>query len=68
MGASEGSMGRNKLVDVECEPTGVDTDFAIQVLADDGQKYWLPKSEVQVNADDGTVTMPEWLAEDKGLV
>lgn len=29
--------------------------------------FWLPKSQVEVNGD-GTVTMPEWLAADKGLV
>lgn len=29
---------------------------------------WLPKSQVEVNTDEGTVTMPEWLATEKGLV
>jgi hypothetical protein len=29
--------------------------------------FWLPKSMVEVN-DDGTVTMPERLASEKGLI
>lgn len=29
--------------------------------------FWLPKSQVEVN-DDGTVTMPEWLAKERGLI
>lgn len=28
---------------------------------------WVPKSQVEKN-DDGTFTMPEWLAMDKGLI
>lgn len=28
---------------------------------------WLPKSQVQDNMD-GTFTMPEWLAKDKGFI
>lgn len=32
----------------------------------DGKELWLPKS--QVTWDDGTFTIPEWLAIDKGLV
>lgn len=29
--------------------------------------YWLPRSQIEINPD-GTVTMPEWLARDKGLL
>lgn len=29
--------------------------------------FWLPRSQIEIN-DDGTVTMPEWLARDKGLI
>lgn len=43
-----------------------ETEKAIQLFHADGI-CWLPKSLVEVN-DDGTVTMPEWLAIDKGLV
>lgn len=42
------------------------TDKAIQLF--DGDKpVWLPRSQIEIN-DDGTVTMPEWLALDKGLI
>lgn len=34
----------------------------------DGDKtVWLPRSQIEVN-DDGTITMPEWLAIEKGLI
>ena len=43
-----------------------ETDKA--VLFDDGtRKVWLPKSLVEIGSN-GTVTMPEWLAMDKGLI
>lgn len=29
--------------------------------------FWLPRSKTEIN-DDGTVTIPEWLAIEKGLV
>lgn len=29
--------------------------------------FWLPKSQVEVN-DDGTITLPEWLAQEKGMI
>jgi len=42
------------------------TERAIQFF-DGDTLVWLPRSQIEVN-DDGTVTMPEWLAVDKGLV
>jgi len=34
----------------------------------DKEKWiWLPKSQIEDNGD-GTFTMPEWLAKDKGLI
>lgn len=30
--------------------------------------HWLPKSQVEVYAEDGIVKMPEWLAHEKGLI
>lgn len=42
------------------------TEKAIQFF--DGDKaVWLPRSQIEIN-EDGTVTMPEWLALDKGLI
>lgn len=43
-----------------------ETDAA--VLIEDGEnKVWLPKSQVQDN-NDGTFTIPEWLAVEKEMV
>ena len=37
------------------------------LLSDGAVKAWVPKSQVEDN-DDGTFTMPEWLAQDKGFI
>jgi hypothetical protein len=53
------------LVDVAGE-VRAQTEKAIQFF-DGDTLVWLPRAQIEVN-DDGTVTMPEWLAIDKGLV
>lgn len=68
-----------RLIDITCDIIS-ETDKGIQIW--DGtmevvdtagmktrqRKYvWLPKSQVEINGD-GTITMPEWLAQDKGLI
>lgn len=58
-------MGKRELVDL----TGVvrgETPDAIRLVVD-GKAAWLPKSVVQDN-EDGTFTIPESWAIDKGLV
>lgn len=37
------------------------------LIFDGDQEVWLPKSQVERN-DDGTFTLPEWLAKEKGLL
>jgi hypothetical protein len=37
------------------------------LLFDGTKEAWVPKSQVEDNKD-GTFTMPEWLAKDKGFV
>jgi hypothetical protein len=37
------------------------------LIYDGLNKVWLPKKMVEHN-NDGTFTMPEWLAKDKGLI
>jgi hypothetical protein len=37
------------------------------LIFDGATEVWLPKSQVERN-DDGTFTMPEWLAKEKGLI
>ncbi len=67
-------MPRREIIDV----AGVmfsETDKAILFgdTADRAKAVWLPKSQVEVEHDGGqdrfvTVTLPEWLAKDKGLI
>lgn len=44
----------------------METDKAYQ-LYDGTKTAWVPKSQVKKN-DDGTFSMPEWLALDKGFI
>lgn len=37
------------------------------LLFDGDKEEWVPKSQVKKN-DDGTFSMPEWLAMDKGFI
>ena len=38
------------------------------ILVSDGdEEVWLPKSQISDNMD-GTFTLPEWLAQEKGLI
>ena len=54
-----------KLVDIDAEIRG-ETDKAFR-LYDGKTTEWVPKSQVEDNKD-GTFTMPEWLANDKGFL
>ncbi len=59
-------MGKSeKLVDVAVVIRG-ETEKAWR-LYDGDRTEWVPKSQVEDNGD-GTFTMPEWLAKDKGFV
>ncbi len=55
----------NELVDVAGE-IKARTEKAIKFY-DGDRTVWLPCSQIEIN-DDGTVTMPEWLALDKELI
>lgn len=54
-----------KLIDISAEIKG-ETDKAWR-LYDGAKTEWVPKSQVE-NNDDGTFTMPEWLAREKGFI
>lgn len=58
-------MSNLKLFDLEAEIQG-ETPKAWR-LYDGKITAWVPKSQAQDNKD-GTFTMPEWLAIDKGFV
>lgn len=56
--------GESDLVDITCTLRH-QTDKAY--LVDDGDKQvWVPKSQCEY--DDGVLTLPEWLARDKGFI
>lgn len=58
-------MPRSELIDIAAEKRG-ETEKAFRLF--DGKKTeWVPKSQVEENKD-GTYTMPEWLAKDKGFI
>lgn len=69
-------MGTAEMIEVACEVRRV-RDKVVAVAdgatftGEGGREiekwYWLPKSQIEVNAD-GTVSMPEWLALDRGLI
>ena len=58
-------MPKRELIDITAQVRG-ETERADRIF--DGTKTeWVPKSQVEKN-DDGTFTMPEWLAKDKGFI
>ena len=58
-------MSKGELFDLAAEIRG-ETDKALR-LSDGVRTEWVPKSQVEDN-EDGTFTMPMWLAKDKGFV
>ena len=53
------------------------TDIACEIRAETAAAYriydgmiteWVPKSQVEWNEDEGTMTMPTWLAQEKGFL
>lgn len=59
------TTGASNLIDIAGE-LRMETAKALQVF-DGDRTVWLPKSQVEDNGD-GTFTMPEWLAHEKGLI
>jgi hypothetical protein len=58
------------LEDVEVARIVHRTAQAVLVQTDDGEEVWLPLSKVEIDESGPhpVVSMPEWLAIDKGLV
>ena len=54
-----------RLTDIAAQIKG-ETDKAFR-LFDGAKTEWVPKSQVEDN-NDGTFTMPEWLAQEKGFI
>lgn len=58
-------MSEPRLIDISGEKRA-ETEKAFQIF-DGIRTEWVPKSQVEDN-EDGTFTMPEWLAKDKGFI
>lgn len=58
-------MSDPRLTDIAGEKRG-ETEKAIQIF-DGARTAWVPKSQVEDN-EDGTFTMPEWLAKEKEFI
>lgn len=58
-------MAKKELVDLKGVKRG-ETDAAIRIVVD-GVSAWIPKSVIEEN-DDGTFTLPESWAIEKGLI
>lgn len=59
------TSGRSDLVDIAAE-IRAESDKAWR-LYDGARAAWVPKSNVENNGD-GTFSMPEWLAKEKGFI
>jgi len=56
----------DQLIEFEIETILRETDLALLLIID-GLELWLPKSQIEM-ADEETVSIPKWLALEKGLV
>ena len=61
------ATGRSDLVDIDFDRVVHRTAAAV-LLEIDGEDVWLPLSAVEIDEDNKTVTMPERLANEKGLI
>lgn len=65
-------MGRNDMVEVEDLEFRHETGAAV-IVECDGKEISLPQSQIEWSEDAArgdliTIAMPEWLAEDRGLI
>ncbi len=59
-------MAKSDLIDIAGQLTA-ETPNAYR-FCDGDKTEWLPKSQCQWDEDDKTMTMPEWLALEKGFI
>lgn len=58
-----------QLCDINYDFIKIDDAWRKAVLfAIDGEDVWLPRSQIEISEEDKQVTLPEWLAVEKGLV
>lgn len=58
---------RSNVIDLEARLIG-ETEKARRFDFGDDKPQWLPKSQHEWDEDDQTVTLPEWIAVERGLV
>ena len=56
----------HNILDYEFEDIINETENAWLILIRE-EEIWFPKSQVEVDEDNNTISMPEWLATEKGL-
>lgn len=61
------ASGKSDLFEVHVEIKR-ETGRAILVDAGLEDEIWLPKSQIEIDDEKGTVSIPEWLAKEKGLL
>lgn len=58
--------GKSDIIEIAAEIKR-ETENAYHI--DDGTtQAWIPKSQCEWNQSEGTFSMPEWIAKDKGLI
>ena len=67
--AKQKSTGRKPQATVVVQGAEIQTmkGKAVRVLWD-SKRVWLPKSQINVNSETGDITMPKWLARNKGMI
>ena len=60
------TSGQSDIIDIAADLKH-ETEKAFLIDSGDEKPVWVAKSQVDKN-DDGTFSMPEWLAKDKGLI
>lgn len=67
-------MSKREIIDIAgCLYAETEKAILFSDTADKKDAVWLPKSQIEFTHDGGeerfiTVTLPEWLAKDKGLI
>lgn len=55
------------IMDIACKIVG-ETEKAYRIDHGGDAPCWVPKSQVEWDATDNTMAMPEWLAKEKGIL
>ncbi len=62
------TSGQSNLIDLDDCEVLFETEKAFAVKNIKDETVFLPKSLVEFDEEDGTITLPEWLAEEKELI